>query len=135
MTEALAVLLCNQSEELIVEHGFASVGKPQRGTRIKICPPESQEPSIIGDVGELHISTPTLTPGYLGVEDGAFYQKDGCRWLATGDQARMHPSGSVFILGRYKDVIIRGGENLSPALLEHCINSQFPSIQVRAFLI
>ena len=135
MTEALAVLLCNQSEDLIVEHGFASVGKPQRGTKIKICPLESQEPSIIGDIGELHISTPALTPGYLGVEDGAFYQKDGCRWLATGDQATMHTSGSVFILGRYKDVIIRGGENLSPALLEHCINSQFPSIQVGAFLV
>ena len=76
-----------------------------------------------------------MTPGYLGHEDGAFYNEDGYRWLATGDQARMHASGSVFIHGRYKDVIIRGGETLSPALIEHCINSQFTSTQVRGRLL
>ena len=135
MTEALSVLVWDESEDLVIEHGFASVGKPLRGTKIKICPPESQEPCVIGEVGELHVSTSALTPGYLGVEDGAFYHEDGCRWLATGDQARMHASGAVFILGRYKDVIIRGGENLSPALIEHCINTQFPSAQVRGILI
>lgn len=135
MTEALSVLIWDEHEDLIIEHGFASVGKPLRGTKIKICPPESQETCIFGEVGELHVSTPALIPGYLGVEDRAFYHEGGCRWLATGDQARMHASGAVFILGRYKDVIIRGGENLSPAIIEHCINSQFPSAQVCVSLI
>lgn len=135
MTEALSVLTWDETEDLLIEHGFASVGKPLRGTKVKICPPESHEPSIIGEVGELHVSTPSLIPGYLGVDDGAFYHEGGCRWLATGDQAKMHASGAVFILGRYKDVIIRGGENLSPALIEHCINAQFPSTQVRGFVI
>lgn len=135
MTEALAVLTWDQTEDLIIEHGFASVGKPLRGTKVKICPPESREPSTIGEVGELHVSTPSMVPGYLGVDDGAFYHEDGCRWLTTGDQAKMHASGAVFILGRYKDVIIRGGENLSPALIELCINAHFPSIQVRGFVV
>ena len=66
MTEALSVLIWDESEDLIIEHGFASVGKPVRGTKIKICPPESQEPCVIGEVGELHVSTSTLIPGYLG---------------------------------------------------------------------
>lgn len=85
---------------------------------------------MIGDVGELHISTLGLTPGYLGHENEPFYHKGGCRWLATGDQARMHASGNVSILGRCKGVIIRGGENLCRAMTENCIIAQFPSILV-----
>ena len=135
MTEALSVLSWHEIEDPIIEHGFASVGRPFRGVKIKICSPESQETCMIGDVGELHISTPGLTPGYLGHENGPFYHEGGCRWLATGDQARMHASGNVFILGRYKDVIIRGGENLCPAIIENCIIAQFPSIQVCKGLI
>ena len=135
MTEALSVLIWHETEDLIIEHGFASVGRPFRGVKIKICLPESQEPCMVGDVGELHISTPGLTPGYLGHENGPFYHEGGCRWLASGDQARMHASGNVFILGRYKDVIIRGGENLCPAMIEACITAQFPSIQVCKGLI
>lgn len=130
MTEAVSVLTWHETDDLIIEHGFASVGRPFRDVKVKICSPESQEPCMIGDVGELHISTPGLTPGYLGQENGPFYHEGGCRWLATGDQARMHASGNVFILGRYKDVIIRGGENLSPAIIESCITARFPSIQV-----
>ena len=134
MTEAFSLLTWHGTEDLIIEHGFASVGRPYRGVKVKICLPESHEPCMIGDVGELHISTPGLTPGYLGLENGPFYHEGECRWLVTGDQARMHASGNVFILGRYKDVIIRGGENLCPALIENCINTHFPSAQVRKAL-
>lgn len=79
---------------------------------------------MIGDVGEVHISTPGLTPGYLGHENGPFYHEVGCRWLATGDQARMHASSNI-----------RGGENLCPAITENCIIAQLPSIQVCKGLI
>ena len=131
LTEALPVLAWHETENLIIEHGFASVGRPCRGVKVKICSPESRETYMIGDVGELHISTPGLTPGYLGHENGPFYYEGGSQWFPTGDQARMHASGNFFILGRYKDVIIRGGENLCPALIELCTNTLFPSIQVR----
>ena len=40
----------------------------------------------------------------------------------TGDQAKMDDSEAVYILGRYKDLIIRAGENLSPALIEASLN-------------
>ena len=131
MTEALALVAWGVNEDQIAEHGFASVGKPLRGVKIKICLPGSRESCVMGEIGELHISTPALTPGYVGVEDEAFYYEGKSRWFATGDQAKMHDSGALFILGRYKDAIIRGGENLSPALIEHCINKQFPLMQVR----
>ena len=130
MTEALALLSWNDDDEPIVEQGFASIGKPNPGVKIKICPPGKRECSVIGDTGELHFSTPALTPGYLGNRQEGFYEEGGNRWFASGDQARMHASGAVFILGRYKDVIVRGGEKLSPALVEHCIHAQFPAIQV-----
>ena len=135
MTEALSIVAWKYNEDPIVEHGFASVGKPLRGVKIKICRPGSRESCVMGESGELHISTPALTPGYVGGEDEAFYYEGNSRWFATGDQAKMQDSGALFILGRYKDTIIRGGENLSPALIEHCINKQLPLMQVRCHAI
>lgn len=60
---------------------------------------------------------------YLYGNNEAFYQdEEGNRWMMTGDQAKMDDSGAVYILGRYKDLIIRAGENLSPALIEASLN-------------
>ncbi|KAL6713143.1 hypothetical protein ACLMJK_009264 [Lecanora helva] len=129
MTEALALLTCEDNEELFVENGILSVGKPLQGTKVKICAPDSRITRMRGEIGELHVSTPVLTPGYLEMRDDNFYTDSRCRWFKTGDQARMHDLGAIFILGRYKDVIIRGGENLSSTSIEDCISSQFPSIQ------
>ena len=73
-----------------------------------------------------------IISGYMSSENRSFYDSDACHWLATGDQARMNESGAVFILGRYKDIIIRGGENLAPFKIEACISKTFPSITVRS---
>lgn len=131
MTEAFSLVTWEDHEHQIEEHGFASIGKPCRGVKTKICLPGSRESCALGEIGELHVSTPTLTPGYLGAENEAFYYEGKSRWFATGDQASMHDSGALFILGRYKDAVIRGGENISPAMIEHCINKRFSSMQVR----
>jgi acyl-CoA synthetase (AMP-forming)/AMP-acid ligase II len=78
-------------------------------------------------VGELHIGGLVVIGEYLDdrrdndEEDAMrsqFYTDDHGRWLATGDQVTMDEDGVVRVLGRYKDIIIRGGENISPAQLE-----------------
>lgn len=46
----------------------------------------------------------------------------GERWFRTGDQAILDLEGNVSITGRYKDMIIRGGENISPEAIEKVIN-------------
>ena len=63
-----------------------------------------------------------LIQGYLVGDSRAFYDDFQGHWLATGDQAKMDGEGRIYVLGRYKDIIIRGGENLSPALIETCLN-------------
>ncbi|KAL8685582.1 MAG: hypothetical protein Q9224_005761, partial [Gallowayella concinna] len=115
MSEGTPTLGWPSSAKPAVEDGFASVGKVLPGARVKICKPGSQECLPYDQVGELHVGGPAIIDGYVSSDNNAFYNNNGCHWLATGDQARMNKSGAVFVLGRYKDIIIRAGENLPPA--------------------
>jgi cyclohexanecarboxylate-CoA ligase len=63
-------------------------------------------------VGELEVCGPELCLGYLDPADtAAAFTADG--WFRTGDLARLGPGGTVTIAGRAKDIIVRGGENIS----------------------
>jgi len=76
----------------------------------------------------LHLGGYSVVKGYHGgLNSKDFYQDvdaNGTRyqWFKTGDQAMMNSEGSIFVLGRYKDLIIRGGENISPATIEEYLN-------------
>lgn len=76
-----------------------------------------------GQVGVLAISGPTVFPGYITgrtpdapVLDGMGKLRDG--WLDTGDLARVDPDGFIHLTGRAKDLIIRGGHNIDPSVIE-----------------
>jgi fatty-acyl-CoA synthase len=76
-----------------------------------------------GQVGVLAISGPTVFPGYVTdrnpdgpVLDGLGKLRDG--WLDTGDLALVDPEGFIHLAGRAKDLIIRGGHNIDPAVIE-----------------
>ncbi|KAK4612094.1 Acyl-CoA ligase sidI [Fulvia fulva] len=99
------------------------LGKPGPGARIRICKPNSREVVERGESGELHAGGLMVTNGYLGGVKGEFYEDDGTSWLVSGDQAVMEPSGEIFVMGRYKDLIIRGGENISPASIEAVVDT------------
>ncbi|KAL8685879.1 MAG: hypothetical protein Q9224_005631, partial [Gallowayella concinna] len=128
MSEGCPTLGWPASAKPAVEDGLASVGKVLPGVRVKICKPGSQECLPYDEVGELHVGGPAIIEGYMSSDSHAFYNNNGCHWLATGDQARMNKSGAVFMLGRYKDIINRAGEKLPPAKIEACINRIFPFI-------
>jgi acyl-CoA synthetase (AMP-forming)/AMP-acid ligase II len=70
--------------------------------------------------GELQVLTPDLMAGYLG-EDGSLMELDPAEWFSTGDLARLDDHGSLSITGRKKDMIIRGGVNISPAAIEEVL--------------
>ena len=96
------------------------VGSAAPGAKVKLCKPGEQTPVPVGEEGEIHQTGPGLVQGYLGVkEHDAFYvDENGDRWFRTGDQAIMYPDGRFSITGRYKDLIIRGGKNISPSAIE-----------------
>ncbi|GKZ28259.1 putative NRPS-like protein biosynthetic cluster [Aspergillus brasiliensis] len=108
----------------ISHEGFVAVGRPVEGSRVKLCAPGTTEEVVPGVAGEVHYSGRQTIQGYLGVPSDSFYaDSDGCPWYRTGDQAILKPTdGSLYPVGRYKELIIRGGKNLSPAAIEGVLN-------------
>jgi len=91
-----------------------TVGTVLAGQSVTLRLPDGSEAPRGGE-GEICIAGDSLMLGYLGVDNG----EDGApQLLRTGDLGRFDDDGYLSITGRIKDVIIRGGENLSPALIE-----------------
>jgi acyl-CoA synthetase (AMP-forming)/AMP-acid ligase II len=99
---------------------IGTVGTVLRGQTVKIMRPRANHEMASGQDGEIVIAGPALMTGYLGADpeaDRAII--DG--WLRTGDLGHFDEEGYLTITGRIKDVIIRGGENLSPGMIEGVI--------------
>ncbi|MDB6089183.1 MAG: AMP-dependent synthetase and ligase [Gammaproteobacteria bacterium] len=83
-----------------------------KGGTLRYCDP--------GEIGMLQIQGPGVTPACVNpVHDRAARTADG--WLITGDLGRIDNDGFLFVTGRAKDVIIRGGHNIDPALIEEAL--------------
>ena len=70
-----------------------------------------------GEIGEVVISGPNVTPGYEGNPDAnakSFFMADGLRWFRTGDQGSLDDKGYLTLTGRLKEIINRGVEKISP---------------------
>jgi acyl-CoA synthetase (AMP-forming)/AMP-acid ligase II len=68
--------------------------------------------------GEILLRSPTQMSGYFGIDESPI-DKEG--WLHTGDLGRLDDKGNLWITGRCKDMIIRGGENIAPAAIERAL--------------
>jgi long-chain acyl-CoA synthetase len=93
-----------------------TVGQPLPTVEVRI---EAAGPD---GVGEVQLRTPGAMAGYWGEPDDESFTPD--RWLRTGDLGRVDQDGYLYIEGRVKDVVIRGGENIATVrvedrLLEH----------------
>ncbi|QIW99655.1 hypothetical protein AMS68_005173 [Peltaster fructicola] len=124
MTESPTTLIWPIDEGRAMRDGQVFSGRPSRGARVKICAPGTRDVIERGLPGELHNGGAQVIASYMGtnVSTDSFYIDDnGSHWLISGDQAVMEEDGSVRISGRYKDIIIRGGENISPASIEACL--------------
>lgn len=101
-----------------------SVGQRLPYQRLRVIAPDGTwDDRSVGETGLLAISGPTVFPGYVvdrdddgPVLDGLGKLVDG--WLDTGDLARIDEDGFVYLAGRAKDLIIRGGHNIDPAIIE-----------------
>ncbi|MEH6347845.1 MAG: AMP-binding protein [Bermanella sp.] len=80
------------------------------------------------DVGEICVRGPMVFLGYLGTEEPPL-DDDG--WLRTGDLGYIDSNKNLFITGRAKDLIIRSGHNIDPAVIETCLESH-PAVSMAA---
>ena len=103
-------------------YDFLPSGRMAPGARARICLPGSRTPLKRGEVGELHEGGMTVISHYLGGDNSDFYTDEVGLWHMTGDQAIMAETGEIFILGRYKDMIIRAGINISPLIIEEVLD-------------
>lgn len=97
-----------------------SVGKVVPGQTVKLRAVDDTMTDTPNVEGEICIAGPNLMTGYLGAADATSSAIiDG--WLRTGDLGRFDDEGYLYVTGRIKDVILRGGENISPLLIESVI--------------
>lgn len=96
-----------------------SAGKALPGCSVRIVADDGLD-AAPNDVGELVFRSPSNMTGYFRREkETAETIRDG--WIYSGDLARRDVNGFIFIVGRKKDMIIRGGANIYPAELEEVI--------------
>jgi fatty-acyl-CoA synthase len=98
-----------------------TIGPPMPNVEVKIVDPVTGEPLPVGEVGEFCTRGYHVMHGYFEnpVATAAAVDADG--WLHTGDLCAMDDRGYCTIEGRLKDMIIRGGENISPREVEEVL--------------
>jgi long-chain acyl-CoA synthetase len=128
MTEAAPVVATNVPGR----HRPGSVGRLLPWAEARIVD-DHDAPLPAGAEGELHLRGECVTPGYHNrpEESAAAFATGG--WLRTGDLARLDADGYLWITGRKKDLIISGGENISPNEIEAALH-QHPAVAEAAVI-
>jgi len=122
MTESTCVSTCNPRDG---ERRIGSIGirLPYHEVRIAIVGEDGRLARFAGpgEAGDIVLRGPSVSPGYKQAERnaGAFIE-DG--WLNSGDLGRIDQDGYVWLTGRAKDLIIRGGHNIDPGLIEEALS-------------
>lgn len=94
-------------------------GRAFGATSIRVVDPTSGTDRPPGEVGEVWLQGPELFAGYALAEQTEAAMRDG--WFCTGDLATVDADGWLTLVGRSKDVIIRGGENITPTEVERVL--------------
>jgi fatty-acyl-CoA synthase len=99
---------------------IGSVGRPQMLLEARIVG-RNGEDSAEGEVGEIWMRGPGLTPGYWRRPEAnaQSFSPDG--WLKSGDLGRRDADGCYYVVGRLKEMYISGGENVYPAEVENAL--------------
>ena len=135
-TEATVVCSVNPPDG---ERKIGSVGFPLPYTRMKllhiddagVCTGEAAE----DEIAEICIMGPHVFPGYKDIPREKIFVvgPDGNEWLRSGDLGRVDPEGYFWITGRAKDLIIRGGHNIDPGMVEEVLTTH-PKVALAAVI-
>jgi acyl-CoA synthetase (AMP-forming)/AMP-acid ligase II len=121
LTEATCLVSCNPTDG---EKKIGSVGVPLPYTDVKILVHTDEGPAEVpvDDIGEICVANPGVIPGGTYTESDKnvnLFHYD--TYLRTGDLGRIDSDGYLWITGRAKDLIIRGGHNIDPAEIEEAL--------------
>ncbi|KAL1989795.1 hypothetical protein VTN49DRAFT_6992 [Thermomyces lanuginosus] len=105
-----------------IERRLTTVGKVMPHASAKVIDPKTGQTLKIGERGELCMAGYQLHRGYWKnpekTAEAFLEDENGVVWLRTGDEAVLDADGYCSITGRFKDIIIRGGENIYPLEIE-----------------
>ena len=121
MTETTPAAALNRPGEDVVRKPGSIGTVIEDVVDVRIEDPDTGEAVDRGELGELLWHGDTVTPGYYNLpekNEEAFVQREGKRWLRSGDVARMDEDGYLFIEDRIDDMLITGGENVYPREVE-----------------
>ena len=110
-----------------LEKQVSTVGQIHPHLEIKIIDPETGLTVPRGTAGEFCTRGYSVMLGYWNNEEATTNAIDAARWMHSGDLATMDDEGYLKIVGRIKDMIIRGGENIYPREVEEFLHTH-PSI-------
>jgi fatty-acyl-CoA synthase len=117
LTEASPGITQTRRDDTI-EHRTQTVGVVLPEIEVRIVDPATRQALGPNQPGELIVRGYNVMKGYYNNPEATRAAIDNEGWLRTGDQAAMDEDGYARITGRIKDIIIRGGENISPKEIE-----------------
>lgn len=121
-TEASPVITQTRTNDPL-ERRVATVGRAIPGVEVKIVDPKTGQEVPYGTPGELCARGFNVMKGYYKMPEATSQAIDAEGWLHTGDLATMDKHGYCNIVGRIKDMIIRGGENIYPREIEEFLHT------------
>ena len=122
LTEGGPVMTMTRYFEESVHRKCETVGQALPGMEVAVIDPETKELAPIGQEGEL-CCRGLYMKRYYNMPEATAECIDENGWLHSGDLGKMDADGYFYITGRLKDMIIRGGENISPKEVEQYIGS------------
>ncbi|MDA4845152.1 acyl-CoA synthetase [Hoeflea poritis] len=126
MTEGVLASSMNPAETDAPRIGSIGLRFPYQDMRIGILNDrdEFERWAEVDEAGVIFITGPNVFDGYLIEEQnrGIWLEHDGKRWFNTGDLARQDAEGYFWMTGRKKELIIRGGHNIDPKIVEEAMH-------------
>jgi fatty-acyl-CoA synthase len=122
MTETAPVSTQSATDDPL-EKRVSTVGRVHPHVEIKVVDPTTRAVVPRGSSGELCTRGYSVMLGYWANPEATHEAIDAARWMHTGDLATMDEDGYLNIVGRIKDMIIRGGENIYPREIEEFLYS------------
>lgn len=117
LTEASPIITQTRADDPI-DVRVGTVGSPLPGVEVRLLHPATREEVAPGEAGELCVKGHGVMTGYYKAPEATARVLSPEGWLSTGDLARRRDDGNYRIVGRSKELIIRGGENIYPPEVE-----------------